>query len=76
MDVDKITPHGSFDYNDAKNDIALIRTTKEIIFDDKIQPIALPKSDVTYGKVVVVTGWGTNEVNKKKRCGIHHTCAG
>lgn len=67
MNVDKITSHGSFDYDIAKNDIGLIRTTKEIIFNDKVQPIALPERDVAYGKEVVVTGWGTNEVNRENK---------
>lgn len=67
MDVDKITSHGSFDFNSAKNDIALIRTAKEIIFNDKIQPIVLPNSDVAYGKEVIISGWGTNEVIKYRK---------
>lgn len=58
MDVDKITSHGSFDFSTTKNDIALIRTTEKIIFNDKVQPIALPKDDVADGKEVIVSGWG------------------
>lgn len=62
MDVNKIITHDAFRYDTAENDIALIRTVKDIIFNYKIQPIALPKGEVAYGQPVVVSGWGVNEV--------------
>lgn len=60
MDVDKITPHEQFDPWTLKNDIALIRTVKEIKFNDQIQPIALPNEDADNGKPLIISGWGKN----------------
>lgn len=60
MDVDKITPHEAFDPWTLRNDIALIRTAKEIKFNDKIQPIPLPSEDVDDGKPLIISGWGKN----------------
>lgn len=62
MDLDKIETHDGFRYDTAKNDIALVRTTNEIQFNDKIQPIALPTEDVADRQPVVVSGWGAIEV--------------
>lgn len=60
MDVDKITVHKAFDPWTLKNDIALIRTAKEIKFNDQIQPIPLPNEDTVDGKPLIISGWGKN----------------
>jgi hypothetical protein len=40
------------------NDIALIKLSKNLTFNDKISPICLPKGNrVTIGTIGVVTGW-------------------
>lgn len=43
----------------VQNDIGLIRTAKEIMFTDLIQPIALPSSPMQAGERVTLTGWGS-----------------
>jgi len=48
------------------HDIALIKVNKDIVFGDKVKPIALPtknfdKSDYP----VILSGWGTTSVNIK-----------
>lgn len=62
MDVDKIIAHEEFDQKTAKNDIALIRTAKKIVFNDQVQPIALPNKDVVDGNHII-SGWGTDGVS-------------
>jgi len=60
-----IHPH----YNSIliRNDIGLIKLNKDIVFGDKVKPIALPtqnfdKSDYP----ATLAGWGTINVNIKK----------
>jgi len=52
--------HPKYDSNNQMNDIALIKLDKDIIFNNKISPVCLPKGrkpvQNTYG---IVTGWGT-----------------
>lgn len=61
-------------YNSAfiKNDIGLIKVDKDIVFGDKVKPIALPtkkfdKSDYP----ATLSGWGTTSVNTKRTCQSH-----
>lgn len=59
MDVNKVTPHEDHDVWTMKNDIGLIRTVKNIIFSDELQPIALPiEYDVVDKKQLIASGWG------------------
>ncbi|CAK1548126.1 unnamed protein product [Leptosia nina] len=47
-----------YDNVDLTNDIGLIEVTKDIQFNDKVQPISLPDKDVKPGDNVLITGWG------------------
>lgn len=61
--LDKITPHEGFVLDGVYNDIGLIRTAEEIIFTDYIQPIALPKENLSEdSRVVLLSGWGRHKV--------------
>lgn len=60
IDVDKITPHEEFDPWSLKNDIAIIRTAKEIEFNDQIQSIPLPNENVADETPLIISGWGKN----------------
>lgn len=52
------------DYENAMNDIGLIRVLGDIEFDQNIQPIVLPTTDYNYdGYPFLVTGWGRLWVN-------------
>lgn len=62
VELDKITPHSGFSIKKLANDIALVRTAKEITFTDMVKPIALPKSALEAGERVMLTGWGKNTV--------------
>lgn len=61
VELDKITPHEKFNMANVENDIALMRTAKEITFTDLIQPIALPKSPLNAAELVIMTGWGKHK---------------
>lgn len=56
--LDKITPHEHFDSNTIYNDISLLRTAKKIVFNDYIQPIALPTKDTAGNVPAYISGWG------------------
>ncbi|XP_044582935.1 chymotrypsin-2-like, partial [Cotesia glomerata] len=54
----------SFKINDGSNDIALLRTTSNIRFHDKVQPIELTDVDINEDKYpVTMIGWGRLTVN-------------
>lgn len=63
--VDKVISHPHFNRTTMANDIAVLRTTKNITFTSHIQPIALPWSDVPpNGKFpLTVSGWGQFRVS-------------
>uniref|UniRef100_A0ABD2XUF6 chymotrypsin n=1 Tax=Trichogramma kaykai TaxID=54128 RepID=A0ABD2XUF6_9HYME len=56
-----IVYHDGFDMWELQNDVALIRVSKDIVFNDKVQPIKLStKSEKDEKSVdVVLTGWGS-----------------
>ncbi|XP_058797811.1 chymotrypsin-2-like [Phymastichus coffea] len=60
-----ITYHENFTLTDVENDIALIRVDKDIKFNDKVQPIALPDPVETYkvGDSAKLSGWGHTKVH-------------
>nr|ADR80135.1 chymotrypsin-like serine protease [Sitodiplosis mosellana] len=57
-ELDTITPHEKWDKKTVLNDISLLRTAKEIVFSDTIQPIALPTQDTPGEIEVLLSGWG------------------
>lgn len=67
VELDKITTRKGFDANDMKTgiyDVAVLRTATEIVFNDLIQPIALPKENIPEDRrvQVIAAGWGMNTV--------------
>lgn len=64
IDLDTITAHKGFNDTFGRFDVAVIRTATEIIFNDLIQPIALPKVDLPEDRSiqVVLSGWGKLKV--------------
>lgn len=70
-DLDTITAHEKFNLETMKTsiyDVGILRTVKEIIFTNLIQPIALTKVDLPDDRPtqVITSGWGKTEV-------INHT---
>lgn len=60
--IGKIMKHEKYDEHLKHNDISLLRTTKDIVFTDYIQPIALPKQNDPGNTAAVVSGWERTEV--------------
>lgn len=64
IELSQLKLHEKFDVNLTRNDIALIRTAKIIVFSNAVTPIALPtQGDVPSGTKVIVSGWGYTEVS-------------
>ncbi|XP_063982737.1 serine protease 48-like [Diachasmimorpha longicaudata] len=57
-EVEKIISH-DFDPQRIVNDIALLRTTEDIVFNERVQPIEIAHENIqNHGYPVVATGWG------------------
>jgi len=57
--IEKVFIRNDFVKRTFNNDIALIKLTREIIFNDDIRPVCLPGSDRSYnGHNTTVVGWG------------------
>lgn len=59
--VEYLVAHKDFSEKKLTNDVGLIRVSKDIEFNDKVQPIALPpKGEEFYkaGDSAKLTGWG------------------
>ncbi|XP_058799502.1 chymotrypsin-2-like [Phymastichus coffea] len=55
-----ISYHKNFSIGTLQNDVAMIRVSKNIQFNDKVQPISLPKNEFyENGQSVKLTGWGS-----------------
>lgn len=67
-EVEFAVAHKDFSKNkDARNDIGLARTKLAIDFNDRVQPISLPKVDVKDpGTLAVYTGWGLTRVSTRR----------
>jgi len=49
------------------NDIGLIKLNKDIVFGDKVKPIALPKENFEkFNYPATLSGWGTTSVSTKR----------
>ncbi|XP_018311381.1 uncharacterized protein [Mycetomoellerius zeteki] len=56
--VKKIVQHPAYNFLTIDYDIALLEIDGEIVFNDRVQPVKLPKKKLTDGVMVNVTGWG------------------
>lgn len=67
-DVESIKIHENYD-NASKNDIALIRLTKPIAYNDDVGPVCLPwklQNENLANKPAILAGWGTTEFGGPK----------
>jgi len=62
INVLKILKHPEYNSpNEHSNDIAILKLSTPVQFDNAISTICLPDSDVPAGKKCVVTGWGETQ---------------
>ena len=63
-DSEYVAWHKKFSMIRLVNDVAVVRVSRDIEFNEKVQPIGLPSENFT--KVdypVVLTGWGSTRVS-------------
>ncbi|KAL4714616.1 hypothetical protein ACJJTC_019679 [Scirpophaga incertulas] len=56
--VSRIIVHENYNSKVIKNDVSVIRTSKEIEFNERVQPIQLPGENTGAGANLLLTGWG------------------
>ncbi|KAI8521417.1 Suppressor of tumorigenicity 14 protein [Branchiostoma belcheri] len=57
--VSRVIMHENYNSNLIDNDIALMKLSSSITFDDYASPVCLPTVDVTGGTMCYTTGWGS-----------------
>ncbi|OXU29928.1 hypothetical protein TSAR_004391 [Trichomalopsis sarcophagae] len=61
--ADYITSHKEFSMKSLNHDIGLVRVNKDIVFNEKVQPISLPTHDVSkVDTPAILTGWGSTKL--------------
>lgn len=60
--VDKLVVHNKFNRQTIQNDIGLVRTSTDIQFSNKVQPISISLFEVPVGIEAVVSGWGYSKL--------------
>ena len=60
--IRKIIRHEEFNLTRFSNDIGLLFTAKNIVFSQKVQPIALPQQNDEGNNRVILSGWGKRKV--------------
>ncbi|XP_078600937.1 trypsin-3-like [Branchiostoma floridae x Branchiostoma japonicum] len=58
LDVIKVIVHKQYNSRTVDNDIALMKLSSSITFDDYASPVCLPTVDAPDGTMCYVTGWG------------------
>lgn len=61
---ERIISHPKYSSMLIRNDIGLIKVDKDIVFGDKVKPVALPSEN--FSKIdypAVLSGWGTTSVS-------------
>lgn len=65
--ISKIIPHPLYqNQKSLKHDIALWRTSEDIVFSENVQPVALPTADTLADAPLIVSGWGRTSVRTMK----------
>lgn len=54
----RVIRHPRYSSYNINNDIMLIKLSKPATLNDKVQPVALPKSCAPAGTMCLVSGWG------------------
>lgn len=72
--IDIIRNHPQEDIYKSQNDIALLKTIKNIAFNRLVQPIRLPTKDAPGKLSVIVSGWGALRVKFNENAYFNRIC--
>ncbi|KAK2150171.1 hypothetical protein LSH36_419g00023 [Paralvinella palmiformis] len=63
LKIDKVIKHADYSDMTSANDIALIKTSKKIVFNEYVKPICLPgaNTQLSINSDVEIAGWGVTE---------------
>ncbi|CAH0405757.1 unnamed protein product [Chilo suppressalis] len=56
--VSKVVVHNKYDSRRITNDVSVVRVSRDIEFNDRVQPIQLPDENTEAGADLILTGWG------------------
>ncbi|KAL9980271.1 hypothetical protein ACROYT_G008832 [Oculina patagonica] len=60
--IEKLIKHPRYDEScNYNNDVAMLKLTKPLRYNNRVGPVCLPKSDFSSGTNCYITGWGTTE---------------
>ncbi|KAH8405080.1 hypothetical protein KR222_000247, partial [Zaprionus bogoriensis] len=59
--VENFTIHENYNSTTLNNDIGVIRLAKSLVFNSRVQPIALAQESPKHGDFAYVSGWGSLE---------------
>ncbi|CAG9860206.1 unnamed protein product [Phyllotreta striolata] len=58
--VERLINHENFDFETMDNDIAIMKLSTNLTFNEKVKPISLPENKhIADGTPVIVSGWGS-----------------
>ena len=62
MNISRIIDHPKYFHPNNDYDVSLVELSEPLVFDKRIQPIALPDANTAIkdGTLCMVTGWGNN----------------
>lgn len=58
--VNRIIQHPDYDQSLTNNDLSLLILSRNLIFNNRVQPIALDPIDPPTGAMAIASGWGTS----------------
>lgn len=59
FEIEEIQVHREYQTTNLRNDIALIKLSRTVVFKNHVQPICLPEKNKLYnGERMIATGWG------------------
>ena len=70
--VEKIIPHEFYNPLIIRDDIALVKVTQDITYNENVQPVELCDHYVDGGQEMLLTGWGLTSVSYSRIVSLFH----